>query len=271
MSAAPTLPGNGAMNGAAEGKKRIVVYTAIFGGYDAPPAVTAPDPAIDYLLFTDDTSEPPPAPWRLCPMPRMFVDPQRDARRVKVLAHSFLPGHDLSVWIDGSCELLGFKAVDAEALIGDHDIAAPQHRSRRCVYDEADAVLNLRYDSPVRVRRQMEWYRSEGFPTAFGLHTTAFLLRRHLTAGCRAFLDRWWDQISNHSKRDQLSFDYVRWRLEARVNSLPIRYTDNPLFRWRGIHRLSQRMTSEHDEIALWPNPSAHDVPQAGLTGTPSP
>jgi hypothetical protein len=35
------------------------------------------------------------------------------------------------------------------------------------------------------------------------------------------FCDRWWQEIDNGSKRNQMSFDYVRWQMGLEVGYLP--------------------------------------------------
>jgi hypothetical protein len=80
-----------------------------------------------------------------------------------------------------------------------------------------------------------------------GLHHTNFLIRRHLKPRCILFCTEWWEELSRHSKRDQLSFDFVRWKLpQVKVATIPISYNDNALFRCAGGHRNLIRMVSEH-------------------------
>ena len=216
----------------------IVVYTAVFGGYDDPPVVHQPDPAVDYLFFTEDEHVTVPAPWQVRVIPRAFEDPQRDARRVKLLPHVFVGDYDVSVWIDANCELLDLDERGALALLEDADLAVPSHQERSCIYDEAETVLELRLDLPEVVTMQMAGYRSLGYPAYFGLHTTMFLVRRHLAQACRQFSDAWWRELQGHSKRDQLSFDFVRWKFQAGVRSLPLSCFENPVFRWNRTHKI---------------------------------
>jgi len=206
---------------------KVAVYTAIFGGYDSPPIVAAPDERIRYILFTEQPDLKAPPPWEIRSVPRIFVDPQLDARRIKILPHLFLPDFDVSVWIDANSRLLRLTNDDVRRISECADFVLRRHEFRACVYREADAVLWHRLDSPSRVKRQLENYRSEGFPERFGLHQTAFLVRRHLQENCVRFARSWWDQVFNYSKRDQLSFDYVRWTLDLSVLSLFVKYTNN--------------------------------------------
>lgn len=215
----------------------MVVYTAVFGGYDDPPVVRKPDPAVSYLFFTDDAQALVPQPWEVRVLAPVFEDPQRDARRVKLLPHVFVSEYDVSVWMDANCELLDLDATGAVKLLEDADLAVPSHQERSCIYDEAETVLELRLDRPEIVTMQMAGYRSLGFPAYFGLHTTMFLVRRHLAQACRQFSDAWWRELQGHSKRDQLSFDFVRWKFQAGVRSLQLSCFENQIFRWNANHK----------------------------------
>ena len=95
--------------------EKIAVYTAIFGAYDDPVPIRQPDPDVDYLLFADSTVKAAPPPWQLRTVPAVFADPQRDARRLKALAHLFLPEeYTVSVWVDGNCRI---EHIRADAIL----------------------------------------------------------------------------------------------------------------------------------------------------------
>ncbi len=73
--------------------RKMAVYTAIFSDYDEPPGLQVIDDRIDYFLFTDGSVKSAPPPWQVRIISPIFADPQRDARRVKLLPHLFLPKH----------------------------------------------------------------------------------------------------------------------------------------------------------------------------------
>ena len=43
-------------------------------------------------------------------------------------------------------------------------------------------------------------------------------MARRYCAAVAEFNEMWWEEILHGSVRDQLSFDYVRWQLEGRVD-----------------------------------------------------
>ncbi len=212
--------------------RKVAVFTAIFGGYDDPPRVENPDPAIDYLLFTDQFEGEPPAPWQVRLLPRTFDDPQVDARRVKVLSHLFLPEYDAAVWMDGNVTALHVTADNIRRILSHAPIALCRHQFRGCIYDESVQILKTAKDATAPVMRQVRYYQSLGFPRGFGLHATMFLVRNHRDVATRKFNARWWEILSAHSKRDQLSFDFVRWEQGAQVLSMPLNCRENTLFQW---------------------------------------
>lgn len=220
--------------------EKIAVYTAIFGAYDDPVPIRQPDPDVDYLLFADSTVKAAPPPWQLRTVPAVFADPQRDARRLKTLAHLFLPQeYTVSVWVDGNCRIEHIRAGAILQLLGEADIAVPAHAERTCIFAEGETLLaHGLYNSPGRIARQMTAYQIAGLPRDFGLHHTNFLIRRHSTPSCIQFCCEWWQQIHSYSKRDQLSFDFVRWKQpQSKIATLRMSYEANDLFRCSGVHK----------------------------------
>jgi hypothetical protein len=209
-----------------------VVYTAVFAGYDDQPHVAAPDPRLRYILFTDKPGLKARSPWEIRAAPRMFADPQLDARRIKILPHLLLPDFDVSLWIDANSRLLRTTYDDLRRLSECADFVLRRHALRSCLYREADSVLWHRLDARIRVKSQIKKYRAAGFPEGFGLHQTAFVIRRHQRPESVRFAKSWWAEVYRHSKRDQLSFDFVRWDQNASVLSLYLNYTNNSVLEW---------------------------------------
>lgn len=261
----PVVPGQGAEPGAGidpampqpwpglrlagSRSPRVAVYTAIIGDYDEPPVIAEPDPALDYILFTDGQREAWPSPWQVRRLPRVFDDPQMDARRVKVLSHLFLPDFDAVVWIDANVtpRTLGLSRI--REMLASSPIALCRHQDRNCIYDEAAQVVQAGRDAIAPVLGQIHYYQALAFPRGFGLHATMFLARRHREPAVVRFNSRWWEILARHSKRDQLSFDFVRWEQGVQVHALPLNYRDNDLFAWGagriGSHKGKARRNDE--------------------------
>lgn len=105
--------------------------------------------------------------------------------------------------------------LDVGALLNrylaNHDIALHAHPHRNCIYDEASTCIKLGKDSPEVIRQQMERYRADGYPEKNGLVSGGIVYRRH-TPTIAKLNTYWWQEIKAHSRRDQLSFNYVSWK-----------------------------------------------------------
>lgn len=211
---------------------KIAVYTAIFGGYDSAPVLNHIEPALDYILYTDNPAFNAPAPWQVRVVPAQFADPQMDARRIKVLSHQFLPDYDISVWIDGNFTLEKLTKDLVKNIASRAPLALCKHQFRNCIYDEAVEILQRGLDASTPVLKQMQYYQARQFPAQYNLHATSFLVRDHKNATTVKFNMRWWELLSRYSKRDQLSFDYVCWEQNIEVMSLPFNLRDNALYFW---------------------------------------
>ncbi len=210
--------------------KRPVVYTAFSKGYDhlQPPAAHWRD-AVDFVAFLEETL---PTPgWEIRPLHQGFTDPCRNAKIHKILSHVYFPDQEYTMWVDGSISIttaLSFAEL-AEIYLGDCDLAVFKHRRRQCVYLEALACLEQKKDDPEIIYRQVELYRSKKYPLNNGLIEGCVLLRRH-TPQIRRFNEQWHDIITNYSRRDQLSFNYVAHQLNLKFRHFSGNYTKNPYF-----------------------------------------
>ncbi len=150
-------------------------------------------------------------------------DPHRAARFHKINAHLALPMCDCSLWIDASIGITCPFPLPrlAELFLGDRDLCVFRHHARRSVYEEADACIAHGLDRPEIINAQMARYRAEGLPATTGLIEAPVLLRRH-TSSIRALNEAWWTEILAGSRRDQLSFNYVAWKLGLSYELFPL-------------------------------------------------
>jgi hypothetical protein len=147
---------------------------------------------VDFICFTDDPNLSS-AFWQIRLIPRGDLDPARRSKELKALPHKFLPDYDWSLYIDNTVLLL----MSPEDIFERYLAPAPspmacfRHPWRDCIYDEAEAVIAAEYDDPARVGRQMDLYRSMGYPTHRGLTKTTFILRRQRDAALQQVMERW--------------------------------------------------------------------------------
>lgn len=204
---------------------RIAVYTSIFGGYDNLIEDQFQMEGVDYICFTDRDIES--KTWKVVKSTPIYNDPNRNAKKYKVLPHRYLKDYDWSVWIDGNIKIIS----DVRPLCNDGVYKLYDHMQvfdkRNCIYDEAQAILNFgkinseRYpekgiknwkDNPRLIVEQMNRYISEGYPKQNGLATTPIMVRSHHDEDVIKHNEDWWSEIKYNSKRDQLSFNYIAWK-----------------------------------------------------------
>lgn len=210
---------------------RVAVYTAIFGHYNTPKPVPA-DLECHAYLFTEswDTARlARESGW--CPMvvDSPYLDEEHVASAygdpeivVPMLSHKWykthpqrsLPDYDVSIWIDGSMEILADRFVErCLGALGEDDWAMMKHPSRSCIYPEAEysATLTWRYDPP-SIEAQAAHYKNF-FPAGQGLIATGFNVRRH-TPAVIELGELWWQEILNWSHQDQISLPVLLWLKE---------------------------------------------------------
>lgn len=209
----------------------VVVYTAIFGGYDDLLPVDADE--MPHVCFTDKQVNVPGWDVRVV----QSQNPCRDARMYKLLAHQWFPDVDISIWKDGCFDFAPGKIVEFMSCLGNNDLALFAHPSRNCVYQEAEAVIELGKAPAAQVREQMAKYRQDGYPAGNSLAATGVVIRRH-TASITRLNDAWWSELMRFTMRDQLSFDYICWKNGLAYSIIPGNCWRNEFCVWHG-HRSS--------------------------------
>jgi hypothetical protein len=131
--------------------------------------------------------------------------------------------------------------MDCNAAFYNHN-QAPEYDKRNCIYEEAHAIKWLYEVNPAPVsikvpkdnldviQSQMDKYKGIGFPEKLGLIYGGVILRRHNEKDCIKTMEDWWSEIRYHSKRDQLSFNYVAWKNKFKFNYIDGYMRDNEYF-----------------------------------------
>ena len=205
-----------------------VVYTAIFGKWDNLQQQTLPT-GWDWKHFNEENQLP------------IYKDNNRNAKKFKILPHRYLDDYEYSIWIDGNINIIGNIDELVNKYLNDCNVALFNHASNEldpndCIYKEANYIFELGNknmklspergiknfkDNPTLIRDQIEKYKLLKYPANNGLSTNMIILRRHNEKDCIETMEDWWTEIKYHSKRDQLSFNYVAWK-----NGLKFNYID---------------------------------------------
>jgi hypothetical protein len=218
-----------------ENNSKIAVYTAIFGNYDDLMGPLMTVPGCDFYCFTDN-KDLKAGGFKMVYKNRQFEDPTRDARMYKILPHKFLPGYDYTVWLDGSLIIKDPRIAElVSKALKDKEMALFKHRERNCIYKELEVCIEQKRDDPEVMRAQIEKYRKEGYPENNGLGETGVLIRKKSNKVIK-HNEAWWNEIESHSKRDQLSFNYVLWKQGLETAQIEGNAEFNPYFYWHAIH-----------------------------------
>jgi hypothetical protein len=220
----------------------IAVYSAIYGPYDS--VKPAPRTSYPCYMYTD-SDETAAFAEELGWLPRVVKHHIATLRgepqvTMPMLAHKWWKTHpelacpdtEISLWIDGSIEVLITDYVErCLRSLGDDDWAMVPHPHRRCIHPEASFSATLaRYDA-TSILAQASFYRSIGHPEGWGLMATGANVRRH-TAAVLEVGDQWWIECLNWSHQDQLSLPVL-----LRLNEEKVRYNYNlPWHLWWRLH-----------------------------------
>jgi hypothetical protein len=225
---------------------RKVVYTAVTDGYPLHPVINRRD-AWDFVCFAESAvhSE----GWQISLINKndmvvenklMPNDKAKTTKRIKLLPHVFLQDYDISIWIDSSLQFK--REIDLDELVdgflrSSSLMCVRQHPYRRCIYQEAEAVVRLGLDTWESVIGVIGPYRREHFPRNFGLAESNFILRKHNAPPLVKFSNEWWARVRDFSRRDQLSFNYVLWRTPIDVSFMDDRVSPEVELLSRGRDR----------------------------------
>jgi hypothetical protein len=194
--------------------ERVVVYTAIFGGYDRlrPPERVTRD--VEWICFSDRQLNVP--PWQVHVVRTKQPSASRENRWYKVLAHQVFPEADWTLYLDGSLALRREPRNTIHAILEDdrsgreRELYAVLHPFNRDAYDEGRWVLQKGLANATLLNDQLARYRRAGLPERSGCAQCGFMIRRH-TPAMADFERLWWSEIERGTHRDQISFSYAAW------------------------------------------------------------
>lgn len=185
---------------------RIVVFTCLFGGYEAVKEPKHPDPRVRWILFTDDeslTSE----HWEVVHLSESRSSIRRASRPPKMLPHVYLPPHDISIYVDSSLEVFAPDLVGFALLtLGESEAALYPHHARNCVYDEIALCRELGIESSEVCAWFEHFYEERGHARQAGLWENTLMVRRD-TGSVRRMSEEWWRLYEQAGgERDQFAF-----------------------------------------------------------------
>lgn len=183
---------------------RFVVYTVITGGFDTVRQPKVIDSRFDYVLFTDEVTNPKVGVWSVRAIEYVCKDSRKKSRFPKIRPELLLPEYYASLYIDGNISITSQFVYDRCIALASNgvDWAGIKHQSRDCVYDEMNAIIGLGWVHDYKV---LDWYkflRKEKYPDHNGMFENNVIFRLHSQA-VKRIDDIWWQTLEKRQvKRD---------------------------------------------------------------------
>lgn len=199
-----------------------ICYTAIGGSYDLPKNFKRSE-GWEYVLFTNTSIEKEKHNgWKVV-LVESELDDAKFARYCKHNPHILLKQFqsNISIWVDANLTVNANLNVLIEQL-ADFEFVTMNHPHRSCIYQEAEECIKQVKDSSEVILNQVNGYRQEGMPPNLGMIQSGILFRRHNNTNVVNFQEQWWNEVLNKSKRDQLSFNYIKWKNPDLINHIMV-------------------------------------------------
>ncbi len=200
--------------------KPFVAYTCVIGGYDqlqegGAPASAQAAPDAKFLYFSDQSNARLPEPWQVRPLssPPELQTAHAINRYHKFFPHRVLPECEVSIYHDGNIRFdADYATLVARLRSLGAAVGAFRHPAKRSLNDELAACVaqdKLDANQLATARDQLARYAAEGFDCDAVISANYLLVRDHSHPALDQAMTLWWEQITTHAPRDQLSLGYA--------------------------------------------------------------
>jgi len=209
---------------------KVVIYTAIFGD-NVTLYPQNKIQGIDFICFSDRPRKA--KGWEVRVVKEyIHGDNVRNNRYYKILPHLHLKEYDYSIYIDGDYLVISSPLAIISGVKGDAHMLVFDHQQttsdpRNCIFKEYDAIIKLYHEKGILkddlqiISKQIEFFKTQNYPANNGLIKGGVLVRKHNETDVIKAMERWWEFVLNHSRRDQLSFNYIAWEQNFKFDYLP--------------------------------------------------
>ena len=183
--------------------EKIVVYTALTGGYDSVHEILYKQPGVDYILFTNNKNLIS-STWEI-----RYVDSTLEdkllSREIKMLPNKYLDEqYTASVYVDANVYIYGDIANLVGALSDKTTFAVTRHTDTNNVRDEIEVCIRTKGIDRVQAEAQYERYCVGGFKDNIGLAECGILVRRSNDEELTALMELWFEEFCKGIHRDQV-------------------------------------------------------------------
>lgn len=205
-------------------KEKIVIYTCITGGYDHVEEPLFKSELITYVLFTDDPNlEAKGWEKRLINKSQFeTADFTMINRYIKLHPQEFfLNEYRYAIYIDGNIRVMSDLSPYTRKCNCKTGIAMHRHVQRICAYKEAAACILLGKGNAEMIRKLVDRYKEEGFPSNYGLCEATIIVMDLYSTTARDVLSKWWEELlKSNAKRDQLCLPYILWKMNLSIDDI---------------------------------------------------
>ena len=137
-------------------------------------------------------------------------DQRKLSRKIKILHDHFMPGNDVSIYMDTRfCIKYNLNRFVEENLTG--DIAVMRHNKRNCLFKEGEFLLEkgkLSGDDKKLLSKQLRRYKN-WIKQNYGLWAPGIMIRKHGNPELRNMMRKWYEEMLTGSHRDIVSFPFA--------------------------------------------------------------
>ena len=202
--------------------KKIVVYSCIVGNYDSINEPIYFNDNVEYILFSDKDIKS--NFWKVRKIPSKILKLKNKTlinRYIKLHPFELFKDYDYSIYIDGNVKTLSDISGFVNCINRKTGIAMFKHHSRKCIYIEEKACILQNKGNKNKIIKQIEKYKSENFPTNFGLLEGTIIVSDLKNENAKNLLIDWWNEFyESESLRDQLSLPYVLWKNNYKIDDI---------------------------------------------------
>ena len=176
-------------------------------------------PGWDYICFTNKPIHDSKG-WTIVRLDLTTSVPALEAKRIKWRSIEHLPEYEIVVWVDGyiapdpSVRQLLERWIVGMKETG-HSMVFRPHDQRVCIWDECEAVIEAKRETPLNVEKVRTKLKQANMPTEWGLFDTNCMVLFHRDAACRRVTEAVWNQLQTTSVRDQLALPLVLYEQKA--------------------------------------------------------
>jgi hypothetical protein len=232
---------------------KIAIYTAVFGGKDQvkEPQQYKENDNIDYFLISDD-KELISNHYHLIYKKPIYDDITKNARYYKIVGLDKFKNYDFVIWHDANIQVKHMEMPNLVKFAVKSNYAFFKHPFRNCIYEEAIKCIKLEKDLPYKLFKQVVKYFRYGVENNIGLYATGLYVKNNQLNN-DDFINEWWNETLQNSRRDQMSLPYCLKKLKIipEIISGDIRNNKYSLF---GKHKHSKhKFISSNKNKSIFP------------------